>query len=181
MLLIVHLLLITGFKTTGIFPVDETKYKISRLDSIKLKSYKKWRNSGSKVDSDGSPKLINEEEDLNVAVNNVCQEENPSLHSAVVSSVSFSRFPAKHISPRKLSFSVRSFQESFSDNSSVNQEEPSCSTPRENELLKPDEILKLLEKNAPPGYKYALTLVPLETDNLEKVLKRRMSTNITYR
>ena len=37
--------------------------------------------------------------------------------------------------------------------------------------MKPEEILKLIEHNAPPGYKYAITLVPRETDRLEKVLK----------
>ena len=36
------------------------------------------------------------------------------------------------------------------------------------------DILELLQTNAPSGYKYCLTLVPRETDTLEKVLKNRV-------
>ena len=36
------------------------------------------------------------------------------------------------------------------------------------------DIPELLQNNAPSGYKYCLTLVPRETDTLEKVLKNRV-------
>ena len=42
--------------------------------------------------------------------------------------------------------------------------------------MKPEEILKLNEDNGPPCYKYAITLVPEETDNIDEVLKRRQTT-----
>ena len=51
----------------------------------------------------------------------------------------------------------------------------SSSTPVSNNLSQ-EEILKILENNAPAGYKYCLTLVPRESDTLEKILKTRMAT-----
>ena len=35
--------------------------------------------------------------------------------------------------------------------------------------MKPEEILKLIQDKDPPGFKYAITLAPEETDNIEKV------------
>ena len=37
-----------------------------------------------------------------------------------------------------------------------------------------EDILNLLHQNTTPGFKYCLTLVPRETDSLEKVLKNQM-------
>ena len=42
-----------------------------------------------------------------------------------------------------------------------------------------EDILNLLHQNATPGFKYCLTLVPRETDSLEKVLKNQMLTKNT--
>ena len=42
-----------------------------------------------------------------------------------------------------------------------------------------EDILNVLQQNAPPGFKYCLTLVPRETDSLEKVPKNRMLTKNT--
>ena len=42
-----------------------------------------------------------------------------------------------------------------------------------------ENILNLLEQNAPPGFKYCLTLVPRETDSSKKVLKNWMLTKNT--
>ena len=47
--------------------------------------------------------------------------------------------------------------------------QPSWSTP-----ISPEDILNLLQQNAPPGFKCCLTLVPIETDSLGKVLKNQM-------
>ena len=41
------------------------------------------------------------------------------------------------------------------------------------------DILNLLHQNTTPGFKYCLTLVPRETDSLEKVLKNQMLTKNT--
>jgi len=35
--------IISGFRSTGVFPVDKTKYKLSRLDKFKLQSYTAWK------------------------------------------------------------------------------------------------------------------------------------------
>ena len=45
------------------------------------------------------------------------------------------------------------------------------STPIMSSTLTQEQILEILEKNAPPSYKYCLTLVPRETDSMEKVKK----------
>ena len=44
--------LVSGFQKTGIFPVDQSKYKVDRLDKVKLESYKRWKASSSPKDSD---------------------------------------------------------------------------------------------------------------------------------
>ena len=46
--------------------------------------------------------------------------------------------------------------------------------------MKPEEILKLIQDKDPPGFKYAITLAPEETDNIEKVLKRRQTTSTPF-
>ena len=50
----------------------------------------------------------------------------------------------------------------------------SCSTP-----MSLEDILNLLQQNAPPGFKYCLTLVLKEMDSLEKELKNLMLTKNT--
>ena len=42
-----------------------------------------------------------------------------------------------------------------------------------------EDILNLLQQNAPPRYKYYITLVSREMDSLEKVLKNWMLTKNT--
>lgn len=42
-----------------------------------------------------------------------------------------------------------------------------------------EDILNLLQENAPPGFKHFLTLVIREKDSLEKVLKNQMLTKNT--
>ena len=49
--------IISGFKSTGVFPVDKTKYKLSCLDKIKLELYTAWKTKGSPLDLDGNPLL----------------------------------------------------------------------------------------------------------------------------
>ena len=60
---------------------------------------------------------------------------------------------------------------SLLESSMVDNEEP-CSSSKAS--LKPEKVLRLLQDNAPPGFKYCLTMVPRETDSMEKVLKSRM-------
>lgn len=42
-----------GFCTTGIYPVDRTKYKVDRLDKIKLASHDSWVAGGKPLDEAG--------------------------------------------------------------------------------------------------------------------------------
>ena len=44
-----------GFRATGIYPLDRTKYKVSRLDKIKLLSYERWVESGKERDAENHP------------------------------------------------------------------------------------------------------------------------------
>ena len=46
-----------GFESTGIFPCDSAKYKKSRLNPLKLKTYEKWIAVGSPRDDQGEPLL----------------------------------------------------------------------------------------------------------------------------
>ena len=167
----------SGFQSTGTFPVDETRYKQSRLDKVKLATYTKWRGEGSPVDSEGSP-IINTEEKDKVTVND-CEIEtsSSSLTVAINASVSTVKSPGKKSRP-KLPFSERSYIDNL-NTTPVLQDNPgpSCSTPvLPSKMMSQEEILEMLQNNAPAGYKYCLTLVPRETDSLEKVLKNRMVT-----
>ena len=49
--------MISGFKSTGVFPVHKTKYKLSHLDKIELELYTAWKTKKSPLDLDGSPIL----------------------------------------------------------------------------------------------------------------------------
>ena len=46
-----------GFRATGIFPLDRTKYNQERLDPIKIVTYEKWIADGRPVDDKGSPMI----------------------------------------------------------------------------------------------------------------------------
>ena len=48
---------IAGFKATGIHPVDSTKYKVTRLDKLKLKTYNDWVANGKPTNSNNEPAL----------------------------------------------------------------------------------------------------------------------------
>jgi len=43
---------ISGFRTTGIYPTDSSKYPIARFDACILRSYKKWDELGRPDDFD---------------------------------------------------------------------------------------------------------------------------------
>ena len=42
-----------------------------------------------------------------------------------------------------------------------------------------EDVLNLLQQNAPPGFKYSFTLVPRETESLEKAQKNQVLTKNT--
>ena len=48
------------FASTGIFPLDSTKYKEEWICKIKLKSYHAWKEAGSALNDDGDPIIPND-------------------------------------------------------------------------------------------------------------------------
>ena len=104
---------ISGFNTTGIFPVDENKYKVSRLDKVKLSTYLRWREDGSQVDEEGNPILVRETEESSVDFDVNKSQGDKSLHEAVKLSAANCKSPSKHKSPKKFPFSLQSFQDSI--------------------------------------------------------------------
>ena len=50
--------IISGFSSTGNFPVDYSKYKVCRLDKVKLQIYNEWKAKGAPVDEHEEPMLM---------------------------------------------------------------------------------------------------------------------------
>lgn len=46
-----------GFEATGIHPCDKTKYEVTRLNPLKLKTYEEWIKRGSPRNDEGDPVL----------------------------------------------------------------------------------------------------------------------------
>ena len=175
---------ISGFKNTGTFPIDRNKYKISRLDNVKLISYNLGKANGAPVDENGSPALTTENKSNQTNLVNTSDVDCSHLTSAIISSVVDAPSPQVKKSCKKLPFSTELYLENFSRSSwcaTPAQEnkgqscstQPSCSTPTS------QDTLNLLQQNAPPGFKYYVTLELRETNSLEKVLKNRMLTKNT--
>ena len=49
--------IISGFSSTGNFPVDSSKYKVSRLEKVKLQAYSEWKTKVTPVDKHEDPIL----------------------------------------------------------------------------------------------------------------------------
>ena len=181
--------IISGFTSTGNVPVDSSKYKLSRLDKVKLQTYNDWKAKGAPVDSEGGPIL--EKETEHSAIINDANVDNATLENAVKFSVATAQSPvgSKRSKPKpRLPFSVEAFDDSLGSTaesaqleSTPNESAQLESTPNESgnaskasDGLSQADILELLQNNAPSGYKYCLTLVLRGTDTLEKVLKNRV-------
>ena len=176
--------MISGFKNTGTFPIDGNKDKISRLDKVKLKSYNLWKANGAPVDENGSPVLTTENKSDQITFVNTSDVDSSRLNSAIISSVVDAPSPQVKKSCKKLPFSTELYLKTLSrsglcappaqENKGQScSTQPSCSTPMS------QDILNLLQQNAPPGFKYYVTLVLRETNSLEKVLKNQMLTKNT--
>ena len=141
-----------GFSATGIYPVDKLKYKIGRLDQIKLKTYNKWKAIGSPLGKDGSPDLTN----VRVTTTPL-REELPQRDATNMKPTSTPNSSLLDSSAA----SGSSVSETLSPNSSRLQKEPRA-------------LLGLLQKHAPPGMKYSLNLVPTETEtSFEEIIRAR--------
>lgn len=60
--------IVSRFQKIGILPVNESKYKVDRLEKVKLESYKKWKASGSPKDSDSYPIVVTGATDLHATI-----------------------------------------------------------------------------------------------------------------
>ena len=121
-----------GFSTTGIFPVDELKYKVSRLDKVKLDIYNDRIARGSPLDEDGSPNLPLLQNNQGCVLVNEANCDDSILYTSVNESVLHSESPRKS-QRNKLPFS-RESHASVLESSIVDNEEPCSSS---NRSLKP--------------------------------------------
>ena len=58
--------IISGFSSTGNFPVDSSKYKVSHLDKVKLQTYSEWKAKGAPVDEHEDPIVEKVTDHLNI-------------------------------------------------------------------------------------------------------------------
>ena len=162
--------MVKGFESTGIFSVNHLKYKVDRLDKVKVKNYYDWKSAGSPVSADGTSMLTvvyndadNNDADNNDADNNEIEttaKDTGDIDMSIVTTPSSSNNLAccsKSNAPN----------EAFSPNSSIAS---SASSMQQT----PSTLLKMLQKHAPVGMKYCLTMVPCEEEiPLEKILKAK--------
>ena len=140
-----------------------------------------WKAKGAPVNEHEEENL--EKETDHSTIINDSNAGNTTLENTIRFSVSTTQSSAanKKLKERpQLPFSVAAFDESMESTADTtpldtiphNSNESRNGTKildRHNQA----DIQKILQKNAPSGKKYSLTLVPKETDTLEKVLKSR--------
>ena len=138
--------------------------------------------SGSPKDSDSYPIVETGAIDLSATTDSISKSI-PQLHSTTSSAIPATQSPSAHERhSNKLQFSVDSFALSIDSPAPTEANVPCCSstnssTPIRSSTLTQEQILDILEKKKTPhGYKYCLTLVPRETDSMQKVLKNQMAT-----
>ena len=145
--------IISGFRATGIFPVNASKYKVDRLDKVKLKTYKRWESLGKPVNEDGSPFLTSQESTTDGASQEAAVEPpttpDPLPETSFTSPTSSK---SDQSSARRLPFTPPPFSEAQS----------------------PRMLIRQLQNTAPTGMKYSITLVPQEDEiSFEAVIKSR--------
>lgn len=149
----------SGFRATGIYPVDSTKYKIARLDKVKLKTYECWVAAGKPVTENGEPRLTE------LQLLDECQQQpeqpepdNPQPSTSQASQGNMSRQASTSMSPSGILQSTPPPQPgSLSHQSST-----------------PTQLTRQLQQFAPTGMKYVVQLVPKEDETtFEAVMKGR--------
>ena len=138
--------------------------------------------SGSPKDSDSYPIVETGAIDLSATTDSTSKSI-PQLHSTTSSAIPATKSPSAHERhSNKLQFSVDSFALSIDCPAPTEANVPCCSstnssTPIRSSTLTQEQILDILEKKKTThGYKYFITLVPRETDSMQKVLKNQMAT-----
>ena len=173
---------ISRFKNTGTFSVDANTFKISHLDKVKLKNYNLWKATGAPVDEDGSPVLTVENESerqlwLTPQMLTALSCTLPLFHLLRMLHQHKEKSLAKNCHFQHSFYSETLSGSSLCATPAQENKGQSCSTqPLCNRPMSQENILNLLEQNAPPGFKYCLTLVPREMDSSKKVLKNWMLT-----
>ena len=148
---------IAGSRTTGIHPLNLEKYDVSRLDSIKMKTYERWVLQGKPLDTNGDPIL--EQEHL-PETDPVGEQMPPNSPLAIEqpAEVDVDAVPG-----------CSSWANSLDAESCVTQDLTKVST---------NLLCQELKCRAPEGMKYCITLEPKETETtLVEVLKSRGRTS----
>ena len=156
----------SGFQATGIYPVNRWKYKTARLDSVKLKSYNWWKSNGSQLDAEGDPDftgyLPSPQKERHGE--SFCEEgigaNSTRLDEAITLSQASASASAANVSGSAASQSETVSATSGSATATVSGVNAS--------------IYKEIQKQAPPGMRYVLTLEPAETEvSFEAIIKSR--------
>ena len=156
----------SGFQATGIYPVNRWKYKTARLDSVKLKSYNWWKSNGSQLDAEGDPDftgyLPSPQKERHGE--SFCEEgigaNSTRLDEPITLSQASASASAANVSGSAASQSETVSATSGSATATVSGVNAS--------------IYKEIQKQAPPGMRYVLTLEPAETEvSFEAIIKSR--------
>ena len=154
---------ISGFKATGIFPVNRNKYKLESFDAKKLETYNVWKANGSPLDKYGDAdlsKIISIEEavanpvyhDISFSVDTPCSSketmvESPERTPTVPRAMDLNRTPSAEVTPSKMS-AVR--------------------------------LIKACQRHAPKVMKYVLSLVPDDSDeSFQSIIRSRKTSNLS--
>lgn len=158
-----------GFRATGIYPVDASKYKAERLDKVKLVSYNAWVAAGKPISDDGSPVLTNQRDDQHTEHANLevslttPDDHHPSTSSTrITPATPLVSTDGKQNARRSLSFTSPGTSSSTTSLSSALDH------------ASPQELVRALQKHAPPGMRYEISLVCKEDEtSFEKIIKSR--------
>jgi len=142
--------IICGFRSTGVFPVDRTKYKLSCLDKYKLQSYTAWKSKGSPHDADGSPILY-----FTVNIPEATDGSSDSRKDSQPSTSTHQCQPCV----------ANTYAPTLSKEDTAKQRCTEVSTKK---------LIKLLQSRAPEGMKYHICLMSKDENvSIESVIKSR--------
>ena len=165
----------SGFEATGIYPVNSWKYKIARLDSVKLKSYNWWKSNGSQLNAEGEPDFTGylpsrRKEPRESFSEDGIRANSTRLDEAITSSPASGSASAANVSaiqPASISATGSSAPGSATATASATAGSATVSGVNAG-------IYKELQKQAPPGMRYVLTLEPADTEvSFEAIIKSR--------
>lgn len=152
--------IMAGFAATGVFPVNRDKYKIARLDKVKLASYNRWVEQGRPKDDEGLPIVPCEQPPLVVR-----QDSTNSTDCIPSTSTAPEAMPTNQPSPLPVSLPSTSIQAGPS---------PSTASFSPNTASQVKSLIKQLQSLAPEGMRYVVTLEQKESEtSFEAIMKSR--------